>query len=82
MAYFYTYIDPAEIEAKFNQNKELEPDEKEENENKAMEMETHNRLKDQGDETKMSKIWFNYDLTLRVPSKDKIIITGVNFWYF
>lgn len=56
MAYFYTYIDPAEIEAKFKQNKELEPDEKEAKENKAMKMETHNALENPDNETKMTKI--------------------------
>lgn len=62
MAYFYTYIDPAEIEAKFKQNKELEPDEKEAKENEAIKMETYNALKNQDDEPKMTKIWFSYDL--------------------
>ncbi|XP_026768390.2 solute carrier family 15 member 1 [Pangasianodon hypophthalmus] len=56
MAYFYTYIDPAEIEAKFKENKELEPDEKEAKESKAIEMETHKTLQNQDDETKMTKI--------------------------
>lgn len=56
MAYFYTYIDPAEIEAKFMQNKELEPNEKEDKESKAMEMETHNALQNQDNENKMTKI--------------------------
>lgn len=55
MAYFYTYIDPAEIESQFKQNNELEPDEKEDNECKAIEMETHKTLGNQG-EPKMTKI--------------------------
>ncbi|KAK2849972.1 hypothetical protein Q7C36_008755 [Tachysurus vachellii] len=47
MAYFYTYIDPAEIEAQFKENNELEPDEKEEKEHKAIKMETHKTLQSQ-----------------------------------
>ncbi|TSM68853.1 Solute carrier family 15 member 1 [Bagarius yarrelli] len=55
MAYFYTYIDPAEIEAQFRQNNELEPDDKEENKDKALEMETHNTSPNQ-EEQKMTKM--------------------------
>lgn len=82
MAYFYTYIDPAEIEAKLKQNKELEPDEKEVKENKAIEMKTHNALENEDNEPKITKIWLNYNLTHhQTIKKDYIIITGVNFWY-
>ncbi|XP_053483063.1 solute carrier family 15 member 1 isoform X2 [Ictalurus furcatus] len=56
MAYFYTYIDPAEIEAKFKQNNEQEPDEKEAKESKALEMETHKTLQSQENEIKFTKI--------------------------
>lgn len=59
MAYFYTYIDPAEIEARFKQNTELEPDgeeEKEEKESKAIKMETNNAMINQDDEIKMAKL--------------------------
>ncbi|KAK3569235.1 hypothetical protein QTP86_026520 [Hemibagrus guttatus] len=55
MAYFYTYIDPAEIEAQFMENNELEPDEKEEKGSKDLEMETHKTLQNQ-DEPKMTKM--------------------------
>ncbi|XP_058247473.1 solute carrier family 15 member 1 [Hemibagrus wyckioides] len=55
MAYFYTYIDPAEIEAQFKENNELEPDEKKEKGSKDIEMETHKTQKYQ-DEPKMTKI--------------------------
>lgn len=47
MAYFYTYIDPAEIEAQFKENNELELDEKEEKEHKDIKMETHKTLQSQ-----------------------------------
>ncbi|KAI5107230.1 solute carrier family 15 member 1, partial [Silurus meridionalis] len=50
MAYFYTYIDPAEIEAQFQQNKELEPCEKEREERKAIEMEAQKDLQNQNNE--------------------------------
>ncbi|KAF4087049.1 hypothetical protein AMELA_G00091150 [Ameiurus melas] len=56
MAHFYTYIDPAEIEAKFKQNNEQEPDEKEAKESKALKMETHKSLQNQENEIKMTKI--------------------------
>lgn len=54
MAYFYTYIDPAEIEARFKQNAELKPDGKEESE--AIKMETNNAKINQDDEIKMAKL--------------------------
>lgn len=63
MAYFYTYIDPAEIEAQFKENNELEPDGKKEKGSKDIEMETH-KTQQYEDEPKMTKIWFNYDTTL------------------
>lgn len=81
MAYFYTYIDPAEIEAKFKQNKELRPEDKEAKESKAIEMETQETLQSQDNETKITKMWLNYDLNHLVLSNDYIIRTGVNFWY-
>ncbi|KAI5621093.1 solute carrier family 15 member 1, partial [Silurus asotus] len=56
MAYFYTYIDPAEIEAQFQQNKELEPCEKEREERKAIEMEAQKDLQNQNNNPKMTKI--------------------------
>lgn len=56
MAYFYTYIDPAAIEAKFKQNNEQEPDEKEAKESNALEMETHKTLQSQENEINLTKI--------------------------
>lgn len=53
MAHFYTYINPAEIEAKFKQNEELETKEKE---SKAIEMETEKTSQSQDDEINMTKI--------------------------
>lgn len=55
MAYFYTYIDPAEIEAQFKENNELEPDEKKEKGSKDIEMEKH-KTQQYEDEPKMTKI--------------------------
>lgn len=81
MAHFYTYINPAEIEAKFKQNEELETKEKDAKESKAIEMETEKTSQSQDNEINMTKIWLNYDLTHLVLSSDYIIITGVNLWY-
>ncbi|KAM9486814.1 solute carrier family 15 member 1 [Clarias gariepinus] len=56
MAYFYTYINPAEIEAQFKQNNELEPDDKEKKESNALYETIDDKLQMQVDETKMTKI--------------------------
>ncbi|XP_060786047.1 solute carrier family 15 member 1-like [Neoarius graeffei] len=56
MAHFYTYINPAEIEAKFKQNEELETKEKDAKESKAIEMETEKTSQSQDNEINMTKI--------------------------
>ncbi|XP_062862724.1 solute carrier family 15 member 1 [Trichomycterus rosablanca] len=55
MAYHYTYIDPAEIEAQFLQNAELEPDDKDEK-SKPINMETKKSVENEKDSIKMTKI--------------------------
>lgn len=53
MAYFYTYIDPAEIEAQIRKEQGLEPEEKEK-EKETLEMEEKYQKNEQG--VKQTKI--------------------------
>lgn len=55
MAYHYTYIDPAEIEAQFLQNAEFEPEDKDEK-SKSINMENKKTVINEDDSVKMTKI--------------------------
>lgn len=54
MAYFYTYIDPAEIEAQIRKEQGLEP---EETEKETLEMEEKDEDQKNEQEVKQTKIW-------------------------